>query len=144
MALLPGFEDDGFDVEKDGNEEGSFEVMPPGKYAAIIMNSEVKSTKSGNGSYLTLMFKITEGDYENRTVFANLNLDNPNEKAVAIARRDLTKICKACGVAAIQDSSELHGIPMQITLKVTPATDQFAARNEITNYAPLTDSGEPW
>ena len=66
-----------------------FEPIPAGKYVAVITDSEVKDTKSGRGSYLQLAFQITEGEYKNRFLWARLNLENPNQTAVKIARAEL-------------------------------------------------------
>ena len=75
-----------------------FDPVPAGKYLAVITASEMKPTKSGTGSYLELTFQIIEGQYQNRNLWARLNLDNPNATAVAMARGDLSAICRAIGV----------------------------------------------
>ena len=38
-----------------------FETIPAGRYQAMIVESEMKPTKSGSGSYLQLTFQIVEG-----------------------------------------------------------------------------------
>lgn len=144
MARIPGYTD-GFNAE-DVSPAGSYDPLPDGWYAALIDSSEVKQTKAGNGEYLALRFKIVEGDFENRTVFTNLNLVNPNAQAVEIARRTFSSICHAVGVLNPEDTSELHGIPMSIKIKLRPATDQYAASNDVTGFKALTegDSNAPW
>ena len=70
-----------------------YDPIPVGKYQAVITESEMKPTKTGNGQYLQLEFEIIEGDYKNRKIWARLNLENANTDAVRIARADLSAIC---------------------------------------------------
>ena len=112
----------------------SFDPIPAGWYTAIISNSEMKATRDGYGEYLSLTLQIIEGQYENRLVFARLNLKNANDKAVDIARKDLAAICRAVGVMSPQASEELHDIPLMIKVKVRPASGEYEASNDIGGY----------
>ena len=112
----------------------SFDPIPAGWYQAIISNSEMKATRDGYGEYLSLTLQIIDGQYENRLVFARLNLKNANDKAVDIARKDLAAICRAVGVMSPQASEELHDIPLMIKVKVRPASGDYEASNDIGGY----------
>ena len=68
-----------------------YDPIPAGKYQAVITESEMKPTRTGNGQYLQLEFEIIEGEYKNRKVWARLNLENANADAVRIARADLSE-----------------------------------------------------
>ena len=46
-----------------------YDPIPAGKYQAVITESEMKPTKTGNGQYLQLEFEIIEGEYKNRKVW---------------------------------------------------------------------------
>jgi len=59
-----------------------FDPIPAGKYPAVIIESEMKTTKSGTGRYLELTFEVIDGEYHGRKVWARLNLENPNSTAV--------------------------------------------------------------
>ena len=122
-----------------GNQEvlNDFTPVPPNDYKVIIAKSEFKKTKAGTGHYLSLQMKIIEGEYKGRTLFENLNLDNPNPTAVEIANKALNTICKACNKVGVQDSEELHGIPMIATVSITEATKTKPASNSIKFYAPV-------
>jgi hypothetical protein len=101
----------------------------------VIKESDVKETKRGDGQYLKLTFEIIEGDYAGRRIWSNLNLVNPNEKAVEIAQRELAGICKACGFSETpEDSMELHGIPMEATVKIQPGSGDFGPSNTISYF----------
>ena len=91
MANLTGFNADNVEPMSD------FDPIPAGKYTAIITGSEMKDTKSGNGSYLELTFQVIEGEYKNRLLWARLNVDNPNELTVKIARAQLAAIPSPIG-----------------------------------------------
>jgi hypothetical protein len=93
-------------------------VLPRGRYTAMITASEEKQTKSGTGAYLQLEFTVLDGPHANRKVWARLNLDNPNQTAVEIARRELAAIYQALGIKAAKDSAELHDKPLQIEVAV--------------------------
>ena len=92
-----------------------YDPIPAGKYQAVITESEMKPTRTGNGQYLQLEFEIIEGEYKNRKVWARLNLENANADAVRIARADLSAICRAVNVLQPRDSVELHNLPLTIT-----------------------------
>ena len=111
-----------------------FEPLPAGKYVAAIVESETKTTKAGTGQYLELKFQILEGEYKGRHVWARLNLWNPNQLAVDIARGELSAIYHAVGLIQVQDSSELHDLPMLITVKCRKREDGEVT-NEIRGYA---------
>ena len=113
----------------------TFEPVPAGKYVAVISESEMKPTKSGNGHYLELTFQIVEGQYKGRKLWARLNLDNPNQQAVQIARGELSAICRAVGVMTPKDSCELHSLPLCITVACRKRDDTGDITNEIKAYA---------
>ena len=129
MADLRGFDANQVDPAVD------FEPIPAGKYVAIITDSETKTTKSGNRSYLELTFEIVEGEHKGRKLWARLNLDNPNQTAVKIAYGQLSAICRAVGVMTPKDSYELHNIPLQISVKCRKREDTGEIVNEVKAFA---------
>lgn len=113
----------------------TFEAIPAGEYVAAITASEMKDNKAGTGSYLELTFTVLEGAYRGRMLWARLNLHNPNEIAVKIARAELAAICKAVGVLQPRDSCELHNLPLEINVKCAKRKDNDELTNEIKGYA---------
>lgn len=122
------------------NTEGNNETLedrtpvPAGQYPMHIVKSEFKATKAKTGHYLALQFRILDGPYKGKALFTNLNLDNPNQVAVEIANKELNSICKAVGKEGVEDSDELHQIPLLGTVKVTEGDAQYPPQNEITGY----------
>jgi hypothetical protein len=120
-----------------------FDPIPAGKYIAVITESEMKPTKTGNGHFLELTLEVVEGEYKGRKVWARLNLDNPNQTAVKIAQSELSAICRAVNVMQPQDSVELHNLPMEITVKCRKREDTDEITNEIKGYAEKGNSANP-
>lgn len=112
------------------------DTLPAGEYVATIVKSEKKESKSGGNFYINLEFAISEGQYEGRRFWGMLNLWNTNSIAVDIAQRELNSICHAIGRLRVDDSEELHGIPMRVTLGVKE-DKQYGAQNVIKGYKPL-------
>ena len=135
MASLRGF--DANQVEP----STPFEPIPAGKYLAAITDSKMKPTKSGNGEYLELTFQILDGEYRGRNLWARLNLSNPNEQTVKIARGELSAICRAVGVMQPNDSTELHNLPLVITVRCKKRQDTGEITNEVRGYAKREAAG---
>lgn len=123
----------GFDANNVPPATG-FEPVPAGKYLAVITESEMKPTKAGNGQYLEFIFEIIEGPHKGRRLWARLNLENPNAQAVQIAKAELSAICRAVGVMAPRDSTELHNLPLVIAVKCRKRADTGEISNEIGAY----------
>lgn len=96
----------------------AFEPLPAGWYNARITNSEAKPTKDNESGYLLVELEIIDGEYKSRKVFDRLNLWNKSVQASEIAQRQLSAYCHATGVFVLQDSNQLHGIPIKIKVAV--------------------------
>ena len=129
MANLNGF--DASTVEP----SRSFEPLPEGRYEAVITESEMKDTRAGNGRYLALTLEIVGGDHAGRRLWDRLNLENPNEKAVDIAKATLSSICRAVGVIKPKDSTELHNKPLVVRVALR-RDENGETRNDIKGYEP--------
>jgi hypothetical protein len=135
MALIPG----GKPFVANEVPERTFSLVEEGNYVVVIIDSEVVKTKAGDGSYLKLTFKVIESvegeeKFANQKVWHNLNLENKSEMAVAIAQQDLKAICIAAGLPGIQDSQELHGIPMHAHINIRKGNDGFKDQNVISKW----------
>lgn len=150
MANLQGFNAN--DVEP----ASEFEPIPAGRYEAVVVDSEMKPTKSGTGNYLQLTFQVIDGPFSNRLLWARLNLDNPNDQTRKIAQGELSAICRAVGVLAPNDSVDLHNLPLVIQVRCKKRTDTGEIVNEVKGYlkkelptvsakaAPVATSTPPW
>ena len=138
MAYLGGI----FDASQ-VEPAGEYTPIPPGEYKVHIVTSEIVENSAKTGSMLKLEIEIIEGDQSGRKLFDRLNLDNPNAQAVEIAQRTLSAICHAVGKLSVQDSEELHMLPMIAVVKVDPPRTsngkEYGASNAVKAYKALTD-----
>ena len=130
----------GFDADQ--VPESEFAPLPEGDYVAVISESEQKPTKAGDGSYVKLKIEIVDGDYKGRVLFENLNLQNKNETAVAIAKRALADICLAVDVPRPTNTAQLHNKPMLIQVKCEKRKDIDEIQNLTRRHHP--GSGSSW
>lgn len=118
----------------------TFEIIPEGWYAAELVKSDYKETKAGDGHYIALQFRILDGEHKGRMIFTNLNIDNKNPAAVEIAERNFSQLCHAVNVPVVQDTEQLHDIPLQVKVGITPAQGGYEARNDIKGYKELEET----
>jgi hypothetical protein len=131
MADLSGFNAEEIEVST------SYDPVPPGWYPAVITESEMRDTRAGTGRYLALTLELVDCAYAGRRVWTNLNLHNPNEKAVEIAYRDLASICRAIGIMQPRDSEDLHFKKLEVKLAIQKDN---ADRNECKGYRALENA----
>lgn len=127
-----------------------YSPIPEGDYQAVITDSEMRTTKAGDGEYLLLTFEIISGgQYEGRRIWVRLNVQNKNPKAEEIAKRDLASICRATNVDQMQDTEQLHMKPMIVSVVIKPASGGFDESNDIRAYKsasvelPTTETAAP-
>ena len=118
-----------------------FELLPAGWYNAMIDESAINPTKDGVGAYLQLRFSVIDGQYQGRKVFARLNIRNANQTAQDIAYKQLSAIAHSVGVLQVQDSSQLHGIPLKIRVRIRKdPSGQYEDQNEINGYKNINEA----
>ena len=117
--------------ENDHHDE--YQPVPEGNYRARIIDSEDKKTKKGDGEYLKLKLEILDGVHKGRHVFDNLNLKNPNQQAMNIAKATLGNIMRAVKVTTIIDTDMLHNLPLII--KVKHRTVDGKVFNDVKGYS---------
>lgn len=132
MATL---EFDSSDFEEFESEEKKYDTLPDGWYEAIVENVDLRTTKNGNGAYFAVTYNIIGNNYANRKVWGNVTYKNPNATAEKIGRSQIVRMAAAGGIKdSLTDSDQLIGLKMSIKVGTTPATDQYAARNEVKDW----------
>ncbi len=129
MADLRGFNANNIESTND------YEPIPAGCYTAVVINSEMKTTKAGNGRYLQIVLQITEGEHRGRLLWVRFNIQNSNPQAKDIAEKELAALCKAVGVLTPNDSAELHDLPMTIHVRCKKRSDTGEIVNEVKGYS---------
>lgn len=119
-----------------------FEPLPAGWYNAKVINSEAKPTKDNKSGYLQLDLEVLDGEHKGRKVFDRLHLWNAGDtaaKTCEIAQRQLSAYCHASGVFILQDSNQLHGIPIKIKLSLRQQ-EGFAPSNDVKAVKHIQDA----
>lgn len=133
MGNLNDFNYDAGDYEP----QHDFSPIPPGEYRVVIVESEMRESRSGKGRYLWLKMQVVEGEHDSRLLFDQLNIQHSNETAQRIARERLSSICHQIGVMKPRDSGELHDKPFVVNV-VIKRGDDGTDRNKVKNYAAKT------
>ena len=101
-----------------------------------------RSAGTGAGKHFVPLFMAAftraGGSIVGRKLFDRLNLVNGNPTTVEIAQRTLSAICRAIGRMQVQDSEELHLIPLIADVKVKPPKDGYDASNTM-RYLPVEE-----
>lgn len=117
--------------------------VPAGEYRVVIVESEEKENSKSTGTYHQFTMEIVDGEHKGRKLWERLNLNNPNDQAVSIARSTLSAICRAVGVMKPRDSTDLHNLPMSIKVGLERRKDTGELSNVIKGYLPKGDAPPP-
>lgn len=120
-----------------------FKPLPVGYYTAIIVDSEIKDTKSGTGQYLALTFEVVEGEHTSRKVFHNINIVNANSEAERIGRQELATLTQKLGVGNVQDTTDLHNKPVKIYLTIEEYNGKHSNRVTGSKYKSASEQAAP-
>lgn len=116
----------------------SFGPLPAGAYEMMIVRSDTKPTKRGDGHYLELEMHVLSGEHAGRRHWERLNLDSPSLQAVKIAQEHLARLCVALGLDEVGESEELHDKPFMAELGIDK---KDSTRNVVWGYASAEAGG---
>lgn len=129
--------------------DGDYEPIPDGTYECMVMEAEMKATRSG-GEMLSVRLDVIDGQYQNRRIYDNMNIVCPNSpKAEEIAHKMLGSLCRAVGIMAPEDTSQFLDKAIRVRTGIEPAkpyTDANGvqqpgrARNKVREYMPLGEA----
>jgi hypothetical protein len=114
--------------------------IPEGWYNFIIDDITGAPTKDGNPNHLRLniRFSVMDGPYQGRKVFTGLNIRHTSVQAMEMANRELTSIAQACKLPYVQDSQQLHNIPLKGRVKIRKDPNGvYDDQAEIKSYKPI-------
>jgi hypothetical protein len=126
-----------FNATEHDTTQNDYAELPNGVYLMEIEASDVLPTKDGGGTILKTTNVVVEPEeYKGRKLFNNYNLENKSAVAQEIGQKQFAALCRAIGVAEVEDSEDLHF--KTFTVKVAlgkPSKDgQYPARAEIKKY----------
>jgi hypothetical protein len=127
-----------FDATQVAPDAGLPDALQAGWYAVIAKAMEVKP--GDNGWSLATTFEVVEPPkFKGRKVFHNFNMENTSEKAQNIGRAQMSALCHAVGVLTVQDTAVLYDKPLKVKLSFVEATGQYAAKNEVKAFKPMSE-----
>jgi hypothetical protein len=113
----------------------SYDPLPQGSYEMMVVKSDVKPTKAGNGHYLELEMHVFGGEHSGRRLWERLNVDNPNKDAENIAKAALAALCVAVNVPDMTETEQLHD---KLFLAQVEIDRKDPTRNRIVGYESAT------
>ena len=105
--------------------------VQPGTYEAVITESETRPCRNGQGLGINLTFEILSEPAKGRKVWNWINYMHPKAEAQRIGQEELARLCKALGIARLGDTTEMHNIPLMITVALDK---DDPTRNVIKGY----------
>jgi len=131
-----------FNVNEIPEQENNFDPLPAGWYTTVIAGAELKTTKAGNGQFISVRYDVTGPSHQGRVVFGNINISNPNPKAEEIGHQQFGSLLRAIGLTACEDTDQLIGGNCEIKLTVTQS-EQYGPGNDIKGFKSMTGSIAP-
>jgi hypothetical protein len=107
------------DVDPNDANGGGWSAFPDGDYTCEVDASEYKRTAAGDGMVLKLKIAMLDDGLRGKFFYDNITLEHPNSDTVRIARAQLKQLAIAVrhpNPNMVEDSVELHGIPMIVEL----------------------------
>lgn len=114
-----------------------FAPIPAGTYVAQVVDSDVKTNRAQTGQYVSLQFEILDGEFKGRRVFSNLTISHTNKQAERIGQSQLSALCRSVGVMQLTETSQLHGRPLKIRVKVTK-DEKYGEGNDVTGFEAIS------
>jgi len=128
------------DVQPD---TGGGTTVPQGDYVVAITEAFMKATSAGTGHFLQVEMQITEGEMKGASITDRFNLDNPNAKAVEIAKAQLKAVTEAIGhVGVLEDSDDLIGKPFKVRV-LHRFSAQYGTQPEVNKRGAVSEDFGP-
>ena len=125
-------------------DDGTFQLIPNGRYTMQAVKTDIKPTKNGNGSYVEVFMKITEGDYKNRQIIKRFNWENTNATAMSIGRAQFRNLVLACGIPGdLRNSDEVLNIPVTGEVYTQKGTNGYNDSNDVKFFKPVGSVPQP-
>lgn len=133
----------GMTFKPEETEAVSFEALPVGEYEAEILDTDVGPTKTNSGIILKVTWRVISGEFENRRIWQNLNIQNDSAQAQKIGQGQLKQICEAAGYNEhMEDSEVMHGWQARIIVGMGKAQNGYEAKPEVKSVKALVpDAG---
>lgn len=97
----------------------TFVLVAPGTYKTVVVDTDIKATKSGTGRMAVVLLEILGGDYKGERITARFNVENKSETAQKIGRAEFKRFLTACGITqALKTDADFYKAVANKTLYV--------------------------
>jgi hypothetical protein len=100
-----------------------FSPLPPGKYPAVIVKTELGRPNENGTEQLRVEWEVTDGAHKGRHISNWITVACKTQTAVDIGMRQLKNVCEAVGMAGFTDTDELCGRAHIIDVGTRKRTD---------------------
>lgn len=138
MAQLP------YTGTREAYPSTAFNPIPRGIYQAVVTSSELCENSKQTGWLCKLTWQIVEGQYTNRLIFSQHNVQHNNTEAERIGRRELQDFADVMGIGVLNDSDQLLGNPINVKVDIETGNGKYQDKNIIAGVALNAESlGKP-
>jgi len=132
----------------DHNPEQSAGQLPVGRHPVVAIDAEVKATKNNDGGLIEFTLSIIDGPCKGQSGAYRINLYNASQKAVEIAKRQLSALCYATGRFQLgqngTDLTPLLNVPFIVEVAPQAQNEQYTEITkvfDINGNAPKAQGG---
>ncbi len=112
------------------------DIVPPGAYAATVIDADRRPAKSGDGFYIQVAYRLDSSDHAGRVVFGRYHIESRIIATTTIAAREFALFCSAVGISQLQSLDHLRNRSLSITIAVKQRDRSGELANTVTSYAP--------
>lgn len=126
-------------IDLSGVETSKPGAIKPGKYVATITEAKVEPLYSGKGKKLSTTIKIVDGDYKNRNIYHNFNIQHENKDAERIGKEQLKGLMQCLNLGdVLKSTDDLCGKPFLVVTKLEMDKETGAEKTRV-RYFEQTD-----
>jgi hypothetical protein len=121
---------------------GGYKLLPPGEYVAQAIEGSVAPPRTGNGLALTLVWKILEGEHENRQLWQNISYVHPKAGAQFHGQKMLNAVIAATGAPTpLKNAEPLLFVPCRIGVAIErDKNGVYDDKNRVLKVSPLDNN----
>lgn len=130
------------------DETNQFDPIPAAEYRMQAVEISLEQSQAGN-NMVKGQFMVIGGQYDNRRIFENYNIQNANPKTVEIAQRQIKQWCMACGFSGnerltmgLLKSLEGKEFVGQVYIQ-KDKSGVYGDQNRIRSYKPVGGASAP-
>ena len=113
-------------------------VLPEGEYQVVIYDYKMDRNKKDSGDWLRLHFEVKGGPESGNNFVVFFNIVHENETAERIAKEELSRLCRACGLSGtVSNCEDLLHHELRVETKIEKDKVDGTERVAVKKYKPL-------